>query len=87
MPSFHLRGVQHVEVEPGGPAASRVRVEGPQWQAVQGTVPFFRVSYCTHINPAPLKEDWSHQEEQQLFALHNQIGNKWAVIGKQLGGK
>ena len=87
MPSFHLLGMQHVQMESSGTTASRVWLEGSQWQTVQRTVRVFRVSYCTCINPAPLKEDWSRPEEEQLFALHNQIGNKWAVIGKQLGGK
>lgn len=54
---------------------------------MQGTVHLSIFSYTTHIDTSFPKEDWSGEEEQRMFELHNELGNKWAVIGGRLGGK
>lgn len=41
----------------------------------------------TRIDTSHPKEDWPRQDELRLFDLHNQLGNKWAVIGGQLSGR
>lgn len=41
----------------------------------------------TRIDTSHPKEDWPRHDELRLFELHNQLGNKWAVIGAQLSGR
>jgi sugar phosphate isomerase/epimerase len=43
--------------------------------------------YITYINPSHPKEEWSFADEQRMFDLHNDLGNKWAVIGAKLAGR
>lgn len=43
--------------------------------------------YTTHIDTSHPRDDWDYQEEQIMFELHNELGNKWAIIGNKLGGK
>jgi hypothetical protein len=43
--------------------------------------------YNNHLNPLMLKDAWTQEEERQLFRLHDELGNKWAVIAAKLGGR
>jgi hypothetical protein len=31
--------------------------------------------------------EWTPQEEEMLFALHEEVGNKWSLIAHQLPGR
>jgi hypothetical protein len=37
------------------------------------------------VNSKVRKDEWTPEEEKTLFRLHNQIGNKWTDIAKELG--
>jgi hypothetical protein len=54
---------------------------------VQRTVLFVLRSYITHIDTSHPKEEWSYSDEQRMFDLHNELGNKWAIIGSKLDGR
>jgi hypothetical protein len=34
-----------------------------------------------------MKDNWSEAEERELFRLHDELGNKWAIIAAKLGGR
>jgi hypothetical protein len=53
---------------------------------VQGAVALPSPSYAT-INPSFQKDEWTYDEEQLMLHYHNDIGNKWAVIGSKLAGR
>lgn len=67
--------------------ARRARAAWPQRQAMQGEVTIKLSRYITYINPSHPKEEWSFADEQRMFDLHNDLGNKWAVIGAKLAGR
>ena len=75
------------QVESGRPGNVDSRVSGPQWRPVQGTVLCYSGSYCSNINPLHPRDEWSVEEEMEMVELHNQLGNRWAEIGKKLGGR
>jgi myb proto-oncogene protein len=54
---------------------------------VQGEVGPSPRRYVTRIDTSHPREDWPRHDELRLFELHNQLGNKWAVMGAQLGGR
>jgi hypothetical protein len=39
------------------------------------------------IDPSLPREEWTRPEEDLLYALHDQLGNRWAVIGHRLGNR
>jgi hypothetical protein len=39
------------------------------------------------LNPSFAKEDWTEYEEMDLLRLHNELGNKWAIIAARLEGR
>ena len=50
----------------------------------QALIPLFR--YFTHIDTSHAKQEWNNQLEQKMLSLHQELGNKWAVIGHRMGG-
>jgi hypothetical protein len=46
-----------------------------------------RIRYLSSIDSSLRREEWTYGEEQRLMDLHNQIGNKWAVIGNTIGSR
>lgn len=83
-----VRDEQADQVEPHlATVAGGVRGEGKEWQAVQGKVELGLLRYTGHIDTSHPKEDWTQPDEQTMFQLHNELGNKWAIIGTKLGGK
>ena len=88
LPQNGLRRINQQEVEPHRPTArGKISCQRQKWQAMQRKVNFIRFRYTTHIDPEHPKEDWDYEQEQIMFNLHNELGNKWAVIGLKLGGK
>ena len=53
--------------------------------SIEVTTPTFR--YNNHLNPLMMKENWTEAEERLLFHLHDELGNKWAIIAAKLGGR
>jgi hypothetical protein len=41
-----------------------------------------RERWYNHLSPAITKNPWTVQEEEKLFRLHQQQGNKWKDISK-----
>lgn len=41
--------------------------------------------YHNHVNSRVRKDGWTLEEENTIFLLHNQMGNKWTEIAKELG--
>ena len=39
------------------------------------------------LNSAISKKDWTPEEDELVYRLHNQYGNKWAIIAEQLKGR
>lgn len=46
-----------------------------------------RERYVNHLDPELKKGEWTDDEEAILIALHEQHGNRWANIAKQLSGR
>lgn len=59
--------------------------EDRQTMSLEVTPP--RLRYNNHLNPLMLKDNWTEAEERLLFHLHDELGNKWAVIAAKLGGR
>lgn len=45
-----------------------------------------RERYLTHIEALSHKQEWNRHLEEKLVELHDETGNKWAVIGQKMGG-
>jgi len=46
-----------------------------------------RERYVNHLDPELKKGEWNDNEEAILIALHENHGNRWATIAKQLSGR
>lgn len=46
-----------------------------------------RERYVNHLDPELKKGEWTDEEEAVLIALHENHGNRWANIAKQLPGR
>jgi hypothetical protein len=46
-----------------------------------------RERWYNHLNPYVKKANWSKNEEWILWILHRKMGNRWALISKQLPGR
>lgn len=76
------------QMEPYRSQTARIaRPPRSQWQTMQRKVSITIPRYITYINPSHPKEEWSFADEQRMFDLHNDLGNKWAVIGAKLAGR
>ena len=54
---------------------------------MQGEVGWHRSRYATHIDLSFQREEWTYEDEQRMVQLHNELGNKWAVMGSKLSGR
>ena len=46
-----------------------------------------RERWHNQLDPSINKAPWTQEEEELLITLHNQLGNKWAEIAKQIPGR
>jgi hypothetical protein len=53
---------------------------------MQGQVSDLLSRYQQHLDPI-MASEWTAEEEQRLYHLHNEVGNKWAVIAQKFPGR
>ena len=46
-----------------------------------------RERWVNHLNPEITETEWTPEEDERLYNLHLQIGNKWASIAKCMQGR
>ena len=46
-----------------------------------------RTRWLNHLDPSIKREPWSEEEENTIYRLQKEIGNKWADIAKELPGR
>ncbi len=46
-----------------------------------------QIRYHNHLDSTILRTEWTTEEEQHLYRLHDDIGNKWAIIAQKLPGR
>ena len=59
----------------------------PERKTMQRKVTALLYRYISHIDTSQSKYNWTLDDEQKLIELHNELGNKWAIIGQQIGGR
>ena len=45
------------------------------------------IRWFNQLNPEINNSNWSEEEENILYKLHNQLGNSWSKISQQLKGR
>lgn len=60
---------------------------GPQREAVQGAVRHHSRRYHNHLDVNINTAEWTPSEEEQLFSLQDELGNKWKLIASSLPGR
>ncbi|KAA8498292.1 Transcriptional activator Myb [Porphyridium purpureum] len=46
-----------------------------------------RERWLNHLNPDIKKDAWSPEEDAKMYLLHQEMGNRWAEIAKELPGR
>lgn len=46
-----------------------------------------RTRWLNHLDPGIKREPWSQEEEETIYRMQKEIGNKWADIAKELPGR
>ena len=87
-PQTPKRGRRPAEVVADQQAhAPPVRNPGKDRQTMQIEVLPPRPRYHNHLDKSILALDWTAQEEEVLFRLHSEVGNKWSLMSQQLPGR
>lgn len=65
---------------------------GRKWAKIASHLPGRQGKQCrerfvNHLDPNLKKGEWTDDEEAMLIAFHEQFGNRWANIAKQLQGR
>jgi hypothetical protein len=68
------------------------RLYGRKWAKIAAHLPGRQGKQCrerfvNHLDPELKKGEWTDDEEAILIAMHEQYGNRWANISKQLPGR
>lgn len=50
--------------------------------AVKGNSYFISFRYTNHLDSSIISKEFSIEDEEKLFKLHDKIGNKWSLISK-----
>jgi hypothetical protein len=67
--------------------------EGPsRWNDIAKSFPGrngrqVRLRWMNHLQPSLEKAPWRPEEDEMLLAAHASLGNKWAQIASELGGR
>jgi hypothetical protein len=64
-----------------------VQDPGSHGQAVPGKVTSIIGRYHNHLDSAIVSTEWTQEEEEMLFELHEKIGNKWSAISQKIPGR
>jgi hypothetical protein len=54
---------------------------------VPGAVGAFLCRYHNHLDASIVGGEWKAAEEELLFAMHEEVGNKWSAIAQKLPGR
>jgi hypothetical protein len=46
-----------------------------------------RERWFNHVDPSLIKGNWSEEEDDLLFQLHQEFGNRWSDIAKRMKGR
>jgi len=46
-----------------------------------------RERWCHHLDPNVKKTEYTDEEDKKILSLHQQLGNRWSAIAKQLPGR
>eukprot|EP01035_Chromulina_nebulosa_P018766 gene18766-24533_t len=46
-----------------------------------------RERWCHHLDPNVKKSEYTDEEDKKILSLHQQLGNRWSAIAKQLPGR
>jgi hypothetical protein len=46
-----------------------------------------RERWLNHIDPKLAKKAWTAEEDRRIIDLHEEYGNKWSLIAKQIPGR
>ena len=65
---------------------------GKKWAKISAFLPGREGKQCrerfvNHLDPALKKGEWTDNEEAILIAMHQQHGNRWSMIAKELPGR
>lgn len=50
------------------------------WKAMQRKVKIDLFRYHNHLDSKIIKKEWTKQQDELIYELHNKYGNKWAII-------
>ncbi len=65
----------------------RVRNARTNRQTVPRKVPSLSPRYHNHLDAAIVSAAWTKEEEEKLYRLHDEVGNKWSAIALRLAGR
>ena len=43
--------------------------------------------YHNHLDSMIMHSEWTKEEEDLMKRMHDEVGNKWAIISKKLPGR
>lgn len=60
---------------------------GAEWETVQVKVHSLKPRYHNHLDDKISKAEWTPKEDETLLMLHNRLGNRWALIAREIKGR
>ena len=61
-----------------------IQSSGEEWKTVSIKVVFnfYVFRYTNHLDSSIVSKEFTPEDEEKLFMLHDKIGNKWSLISK-----